>query len=449
MMELDELVASLNPWWSEPGARAALEFPVRRDAQTAFVHQLRRLEDRRALALVGPRQVGKTVILLQSVDDLLEKGWPPGNVTYFDFSDVRVGPGLLPTEVVDVQPPTLDPEHPRAFLFDEVSRAERWDSWLKQAVDRKVGRIGVTDSAASLLRGDTRESGQGRWDELRVEGLSFPEALRFLGREGDPPARTYALHPEYLERYLTIGGLPEHLLRGADSAGATLEIARRQRADVVDRAVYRDLARFGVNVEGAAELFVYLVEQAGGQFNAARRGEDLGRDYRTVQGWLHYLEEAGLLALLPRYAAKPARRLRGSAAPKVYPADHGLIAALSTSDPGAGATRGAIVEAVVFRHLRGVVRPQPTRLSYFRPDDRHEIDFVLELSGTKLAVEVTGRKQARPEKLDKLRASTKLFGADRAFLVHGGVRDEEIEGIRLVPLPRFLLDVSGTLGGGG
>jgi predicted AAA+ superfamily ATPase len=311
-----------------------------------------------------------------------------------------------------------------------------------------VGRIAVTDSAASLLRSDTRESGQGRWDELRVEGLTFSEALRFLGREEDSPARTYALHPEFLERYLTIGGFPEHFLRGAASAAARLEIARRLRADVADRAVYRDLTRFGVDVEGATALFVYLVEDAGAIFNAARRGEELGRDYRTIQGWLHYLEAAGLLALLPRFAAKPARRLRGAGSPKVYPADHGLIAALATSDLVAGRTRGAMFEAVVFRHLREVGRSRSARLSYFRPDNRREIDFVFELSGAKVAVEVTSQKQARPDKLAKLRASATLLGADRTLLVHGGVRDDETEGVRLVPLPRFLLDVAGMVEGG-
>jgi len=399
------------------------------------------------MALVGPRQVGKTVVLLQSVDDILDQGWPPGNVTYFDFSDVRVTEELLPTEVVDVRPPTFDPEQPRVFLFDEVSRAKNWDLWLKQAVDRGAGRIGVADSAASLLRRDTRESGQGRWDQMRIEGLSFPEALRFLGESDMQPAQTYALNPSYLERYLTIGGFPEHLLRGAESPLARLEIGRRLRADVVHGAVYRDLARFGVDVDGAKALFVYLVEDAGAIFNAAKRGQDLDRDYRSIKGWLHYLEEASLVALLPRYASKPSRRLQGFGSPKVYPADHGLISALSTLDPTAGPVRGAIFETVVFRHLREIDRSWSNRASYFRLGDEDEIDFVLELEGEKVAVEVTSAKQVRSEKLEKLRRSAKRFGANRTLLVHGGIRDERQEEVRLLPLPRFLLDVEGVLAG--
>jgi predicted AAA+ superfamily ATPase len=446
-MNIYELVSSLNPWWSDPDARAALGYPMRREPQALLLRRLLRLEDRRAMALVGPRQVGKTVILLQSIDDLLDQGWPPGNVTYFDFSDVRVTADLIPTEVTDVKPPSFDPEQPRVFLFDEVSRATNWDLWLKQAVDREEGRIGVADSAASLLRRDTRESGQGRWDQVRIEGLSFPEALRFLGEPGEPPDRTYALNPASLERYLTIGGFPEHLLRGAESPLARLEIGRRLRADVVHSAVYRDLARFGVDVDGARALFVYLVEDAGAIFNAARRGQDLDRDYRTIKSWLHYLEEAGLVALLPRFANKPSRRLQGSGSPKVYPTDHGLISALSIVDPSSGPVRGAIFETAVFRHLRELDRTWWNRPSYFRLDDEQEIDFVLELEGGKVAVEVTSARQVRAEKLDKLRRSAQRFGADRTVLVHGGVRDERDGDVRLVPLPRFLLDVRGLLEG--
>jgi predicted AAA+ superfamily ATPase len=439
MLSLLDLVASQNPWWREPRARVSAAYPTRRDSQVQFSRQLLRLEDRRAVALVGPRQVGKTVALLQTVDDLLDLKWPPANLTYFDFSDPRVTTEIVPTEVAEIAPPGLDPDPPRALLFDEISRAANWDLWLKGVVDRGGFRVGVTDSASSLLRGGGRDSGQGRWDQIRVEGLSFAEALRLMGGTREPPARIFAAHPDHLERYLRSGGFPEHLLHEVDSARGRLEIARRLREDVVESAVYRDLARYEVAAESVKNLFVYLVEASGAIFNAAERAQELGRDYRTVQRWLFLLEEAGLIATLPRFAVRPSRRLQGARSVKVYAADHGLVSALSSLDVSAPEVRGRVFEAVVFRHLRELARTHQGRLSYFRVREDLELDFVVEVGGRRVAVEVTSSPEVRPRMLAKVRAAAAELGAARLFFVHGGLAEAADELLVVSPLSRFLL----------
>lgn len=439
MMEIPGLVVSQNPWWGEPRARTSTRYPIRRDVQAALSRQLLRLEDRRAFVLAGPRQVGKTVALLQTVDELLDLGWPAGNLTYFDFSDPRVTAELLPTQVSEITPPSLDPEQPRVLLFDEISRAVNWDLWLKNVVDRGGFRVAVTDSASTLLRSGTRESGQGRWDQVRVEGLSFTEALRFLGGTSDPPARIFAANPEHLERYLRTGGFPEHLLNEVESSAGRLEIARRLREDIVESAVYRDFARYEVAAESVKNLFIYLVETSGSIFNATQRAHELGRDYRTVQRWVALLEDAGLIATLPRFATRPSRRLKGVRAPKVFASDHGLVSALSTLDVSTSEVRGRVFEAVVFRHLRDLARSHLGRLSYFRPKEDLEIDFVLEVGERKVAVEVTSSSEIRPRKLARVRSAAEALGADALFFVHGGLAEAKEDRAVSLPLPRFLL----------
>jgi hypothetical protein len=438
-MELTELIGDQNPWWTSPRARASAGYRTRRDAQVVVSRQIQRLEDRRAIALVGPRQVGKTVVLLQTLDELLDLGWPPGNLTYFDFSDPRLTVEVLPVQVTAVVPPTVDPSLPRVLLFDEISRAVNWDLWLKSVVDQGGFRVGVTDSASSLLRSGGRESALGRWDEVRIEGLSFSEALRFLGGTGEPPEAVFATHTDYFERYLLTGGFPEHFLNQAELPEARLEIARRLREDVVESAIYRDLARYGVAAESVKNLFVYLVETSGSIFNASQRAQDLQRDYRTVQHWLQLLEEAGLVATLPRFAARPSRRLQGAGSPKVFASDHGLISAVSAMDPSASPVRGRLFEAVAFRHLRDLARHPLRRLSYFRLKDDVEIDFVLEVEGRKVAVETTSARTVRPRKLAKVQRAAEALGADRLVLLHGGLSVERQGSSVSMPLPRFLL----------
>lgn len=434
----------MNPWWRHSEQRVARAYPYRREVQRAVAERMWRLDDRRALVLLGPRQVGKTTALLQTVDDLLDAGWPPANVLYFDFSDDRITRPPSPRDVVDLEPAGFAPDHPRALLLDEVGSAESWDRWLKQAVDRGRDRIVVTDSAAALVRRGGRESGVGRWDELRVEGLLLDEFLALAGPELEPNA-VLERKPDLVGTYLELGGFPEN----ARSAGAldSPDLARilgRLREAVVERAILRDLAREVRDPRPARSLFVFLMQESGGIWNAAARANDLGADPRSVDQWRGLLEETMLVAALPRLAAKPAAGLRSR--PKLYAADHGLVRAFAAAagDPG---IRGRLFEAVVFRHLRELTQREPGRsLSYYRDRKGLEADFVLEGGGDRIVVEVTASRRLKGEKLERLRAAADRAGADRTLLVYDGTVAEESDGITLVPLVRFLLDLQEIVG---
>ena len=66
-----EILQDQNSWWRSADARRASIYPVRRELQLEVVERVWRWADRRAVVVVGPRQVGKTVLLLQTADDLL------------------------------------------------------------------------------------------------------------------------------------------------------------------------------------------------------------------------------------------------------------------------------------------------------------------------------------------------------------------------------------------
>jgi predicted AAA+ superfamily ATPase len=271
-MQLSELVHDLNPSWRSASLRSRANLLPRREMHGRLLEHLSR-NARRAAVLVGPRQVGKTTLLRQLGDALLDGGVPAANITYFDFSDDRLPEaGISPRDVIAVRPEGFQADAPRFFLFDEVSRATRWADWLKHAVDAGEGRIVVTDSAAALLRQSGRESGQGRWDEFHLETLSLREfvALQALPREAFETTLQRLGRP--LDRYLSVGGYPEHI-----TANSLAEARRRIRADTVERAILRDLLRMDVDVERVRELFVYLLEDSGAIFDAGARQRLLDR----------------------------------------------------------------------------------------------------------------------------------------------------------------------------
>lgn len=435
-MNSSALILAQNPWWTTPNHRMARSFPGRRLLQPRVVQQLMDPEEHRALVVMGPRQVGKTTLLLQVVDDLLDRGWPAANLTYFDFADDRVTEPITVREVTEAEPEGLDPTHPRVFLLDEVAGVPRWDRWLKQAVDRRIGRIVATDSAASLVREAGRESGPGRWDEVWMEGLSLREFVQ-LAQPGEGGESLRSLAPYLLERYLVRGGFPEHAGPSLRDAEDDQSVLRRLRTDIVDRALLRDLVRVVDDPAPVRALFVYLVQSSGAILNVAKRASDLGHDPRTVGRWVHLLEDTLLLVGLPRFAQHPAALLR--ARPKIFAADHGLVNAFALADVGEAEVRGRAFETVVHRHLRELAREDPrTGLSYYYDGRKLEGDFVVQLPGSTVALEVTSSVKPKPAKLAKLREVARRVKADRRILVYGGAFERLEGGVEMVPVARFL-----------
>ena len=433
MMEIEDLASDLNPWWNDPTARAGRRFTPRRDLQPRLVDHLLQLDDRRAFAVAGPRQVGKTVMLLQTVDDLLDQGWPAANITYFNFSDERLTrDAILPNPVAEVIPSGTVEDLPRVLLFDEISRAMNWDLWLKNVVDRGGFRVGVTDSSASLLRTGTRESGQGRWIEFRVEGLTLPEALRFVAREGEESRETLQRRPDLFEQYLGVGSYPAYL-QVPDH-----RVVREALREDLGRAVVRDLLRSGVDAERARALFVFLVQESGAIFKVGDRARQLEADPRSVHEWLRLLEESGLISRLPRFAEKPGRRMQGD--PRFYASDHGMIWALSLIPSQDTKVRGKVFETTVFRHLREIGRSFESNLTYYRMRNDLEIDFVLDLPSSRYAVEVTSSPKIKEGKVQRLIEASSELGADASFLVYGGHALKTMGAVHVVPLRDFLLD---------
>lgn len=385
-MNLSDILQDQNPWWRDSSTRSARTYPFRRDIQPLMLSRLLGQDQSRAMILLGPRQVGKTILLLQLADDLLSAGWPPQSLTYFDFSDARLTAKVPVRDIVEMQPFGFTPKYPRALLFNEICCAHGWDQWLNQSVEPSVGKIVATASAADLPKGEGPVVG---WsDEHVIEPLSFREFARLQG-----PRR---VDRALAESYLANGGFPKHA-GGADHT----EVRRRLRSDIAERAIARDLAGLGVDVQRVKDLFVYLVQDSGAELNAESRGRDLGADPRSVREWVRLLTDTLLIAPLERQIRHPATGLRSRS--KVYAGDPGLVTAFAlspTEDPG---VRARVFEAAVFRHLREAAREMEGRLSYFRHKDDLEIDFVLEFAGRTVGIEVTSSLRVRPDKLGRLR----------------------------------------------
>ena len=125
------------------------------------------------MLLTGARQVGKTTLLLQAVQSLLDDGIRPENILYatFDHPLLKlIGLDGLLRLWHNLQPPKAGPEF---LLLDEIQYTQDWQTWLKHQVDFEKGRrIAVTGSAMPL-QSEGLESGVGRWHTIKLATLSF------------------------------------------------------------------------------------------------------------------------------------------------------------------------------------------------------------------------------------------------------------------------------------
>jgi len=140
---------------------------------------------RRAVILLGPRRVGKTVMLHQVIGRLLDEG-VPGRSILFPSLETPVHADTAPEGFVLRFIERFGHERDSALtvFFDEIQYLRDWEVHLKSLVDSFPAiRFVVSGSAAAALRLKSRESGAGRFAEFLLPSFTFAEYSQFTGKE--------------------------------------------------------------------------------------------------------------------------------------------------------------------------------------------------------------------------------------------------------------------------
>jgi predicted AAA+ superfamily ATPase len=432
--EVQRILQGFNPWWS---GKTSVVPAFRR---LAFGVCLRHLEDeslRRAVLLSGPRRVGKTTILLQIADWLLQAGRASAGIFYISL-DHPLLKLLSLTEILRLYHENVYAENkPCILLMDEVQYAMDWELHVKALVDHGPHyRILATGSASVVHRRQLSESGVGRWVRVQVPTLSFYEFLRIRDEplpnipnqitpkelflmdqreQFDLGARLRPIQPLFL-RYLLVGGFPE-TARHPDFSFCQ----RILREDVVERVLKRDMtALFNVrNVNALERLFIYLCLHSGGLLDVQNCAKALQVQRPTVDNYLEILEQANLIYRLPpaEIGGKKILKVRN----KVYLVDAALRNAvllrgeeiLNNSEE-----MGVVVETTVLRHLIAFSYQDSPKIFYWRaPKGGQEVDVIVKSPAYTLPVEIKYRESPSLGEKSGLVLYCELEKVDRAFWV--------------------------------
>lgn len=357
----------------------------------------RRLAEYPAVALVGPRQCGKTTLARAFDGD------------YFDLEQ-------------EADRLRLDLEWPRLAAGRRLAILDEAQAWpeifnrLRGAIDaerKRNGRFLLLGSVAPSLMARVSESLAGR--------LSLVELTPFLLTELPTAAAR--------ERLWLCGGYPD---------GGVLKPASfpQWQADHLSLLIQRDLPDWGLPAKPqVTRRLAHMLAAVHGQvWNASQIGQSLGLNYQTVNSYLDFLIGAFLVRRLPPWHGNARKRLVKS--PKLYWRDSGLLhALLRAGDRHALLAQpwvGASWEGFVIEQILGALPAagQPIEAFFFRTSDGHELDLVLERPAGRWAIEIKLTADPSPADIARLDKTADMIDAARRFLVSQTPR--VIEGQRTV-----------------
>lgn len=343
-----------------------------------------RLGNYPAVALVGPRQCGKTT-LSQALGG-----------HYYDLEQ-------------DSERLRLDLEWDAVTAGKDLVILDEAQSWpdvfarLRGAIDsdrKRMGRFLLLGSVSPSLMVHVSESLAGR--------LSLIELTPFLLTELDTRASQ--------KRRWRCGGYP-------DGGVLTANQYPRWQLDYVSLLAQRDLPTWGLPAkpQTTERLLRMLAALHGQEWNASQIGASLGLSYHTVNSYLDYLTGAFLIRRLLPYQANIRKRLVKS--PKVYWRDSGILhALLNVPDDKSLLVQpwvGASWEGFVIEQAIGVLSAHGAAFDayYFRTSDQHELDLVLDFGQELWAVEIKLTSAPASADMAKLDKTADMIQAQRRFLV--------------------------------
>jgi predicted AAA+ superfamily ATPase len=317
------------------------------------------------VALLGPRQVGKTTLALT-----MAKDWGEEATRYLDLESPADRARLADPEAY------LEAQQGRLVILDEIHRTPELFAVLRGIVDRRrragrrTGQFLVLGSASLELLRQSSESLAGR--------ITFVELTPIRADE-------LAADRATIEQLWVRGGFPDSLLANEDASSLGW------RRAFIRTYLERDIPQFGPRVpaETLRRFWTMLAHGQAQQMNAARLASGLGVSGQTVARYLDLLVDLLLVRRLPVWSGNVGKRLVKS--PKVYVRDSGVVHALlgleSLDDVLGHPVAGPSWEGMVVESAHAAAGGFP--FFYYRTSAGAEIDVVIEgRRGRRYAIEI-------------------------------------------------------------
>lgn len=337
---LQERILNDNSWWKEGIIPFYNEFRKRRYF-SKFYESVKENFPHRAVVLMGPRRIGKTVLMYQTIQDLIDSGVDPKRIFYFSLDTpifTNISLEDLVTEGLSINKLSIENCY---LFFDEIQYLKDWEIHLKSLVDSKrKTKFIASGSAAAALRMKSIESGAGRFSDFFLPPLTFSEyidlneydnSISEIDYEYNATTRKLYKCPDieafnnHFIDYINFGGFPEIALNKEKVKNPERIIQN----DITDKVIMKDLpGLFGIeNTLELQQFFNVLAYRTGEILDFKGVSQETKIDIKTIKKYLKYLEAAFLIKILHRVDVT-AKRFKNITQFKVYLTNPSLFTGL-------------------------------------------------------------------------------------------------------------------------
>lgn len=316
-----------NPWWINGQIEDDYKNLQQRKYFELFYPMVIEQDVKRAVVLMGPRRVGKTVMMHHTIQSLLEEKIDAQKICFVNienpiYNNIR----LEQLFHLSMQASGSSDSKGWYVFFDEIQYLKEWEVHLKVLVDSyPKTKFIVSGSAAAALKLKSGESGAGRFTDFMLPPLTFheyiylkkfdhlmkPANLEWQGNLAEffTTINISELNKHFID-YINFGGYPEVIF----SEKIQRNPGRYIKNDIIDKVLLRDLpSLYGIqDVQELNSFFTTLAYNSGNEVSLESLSKSSGVEKHQLKKYLEYLEAAFLIRTIHRIDDNAKRFLRAT-----------------------------------------------------------------------------------------------------------------------------------------
>jgi uncharacterized protein len=415
-MEIKRL-EQFNSWWFENKVNPDLALDFKRDLYYELEDVI---SNKFILAIVGLRRTGKTTILYQLIQYLLNQNINSKNILFFSFDESIKD--LFDVLETYKELNNINFSKDKVYLFlDEIQKCNDWENQIKKYYDLYPKlKIIISGSESLFIRKKNKETLAGRVFEYFLQGLSFKEYLSLRGIKKENFNYKTIISP-LLKEYIENGSFPE-----------TINLSEKLykeyiRSLVIDKIVYKDIPNsYKIADPSFLSLLLELISKNPGIYiDYQSIAKQFNKDRRVVKDYLIYLEHSFLIRIISNYrkGSSSLRKMK-----RAYPSDNSLIKLFKFNYEED--FYGKLVENVCVNFLQAQC--------FWK--NSFEVDIIL----NEKPIEIKYRNEIRKSDIKGVKEFMKKFNVNEGIIItknHDEILEFDNFKINFISLWKFLLGI--------